>query len=70
MDKTIQMEKHIIEAWGLWWVEWQKQVKDRLKKQVMSPQAFVNEHLVSSEGESFIGNATSNSVVSLVLPPK
>ena len=66
MDKTIQMEKHIIEAWGLWWIEWQKQVKDRLKKQVMSPQAFVNEHLVSSEGESFIGNTTT----SLVLPPK
>jgi hypothetical protein len=66
MDKTIQMEKHIIEAWGLWWVEWQKQVKDRIKKQVMSPQAFVNEHLVSSEGKSFVRDTTT----SLVLPPK
>ena len=67
MDKSIVMEKHLIEAWGVWWVQWQKQVKDTLKKQVMSPQSFVNEHLVnepssklvSSEGECFLRNTTT-----------
>jgi hypothetical protein len=44
MDRTIRMEKHLIEAWGLWWIQWQKQTKERLQKHIMSPKAFVNEH--------------------------
>jgi hypothetical protein len=72
MDKSIRMEKHLIEAWGLWWAQWQKQTKDKMKKHIMSPQAFVNEHLVneqplvSPKGESSL----SSSTVGLVLPPK
>jgi hypothetical protein len=50
MDKTIQMEKHLIEGWGLWWAGWQKQTKERLRKHKMSPRAFVDTHLVDSSG--------------------
>ena len=72
MDKSIRMERHLIEAWGLWWTQWQKQTKDKMKKHIMSPQAFVNEHLaneeslVSPKGESFLSNTTT----SLLLSPK
>ena len=74
MDKSIRMEKHLIEAWGVWWTQWQRQTKDKLKKHVTSPQAFVDQHLedkvpkdsVSSESEHFRRGGTS----SLILPPK
>ena len=66
MDKTIYLEKHFIEAWGLWWVHWQKNTKERLQKHSMSPKVFVDKHLVSTEGESFPRDATA----SLVLLPK
>ena len=58
MDKIIQMEKHHIEAWGIWWVQWQQQKRQELKD------------LVSSEGKGLLGNTTTSSTVSLVLPPK
>ena len=70
MDKIIQMEKHHIEAWGLWWIQWQQQTKEGMRKQAMSPQSFVNKHLVSSKGEGSLGNTTSSSTIALVLPPK
>jgi hypothetical protein len=55
MDKIIQMEKHHIEAWGLWWVQWQKQTKEELRKTLVSPKS-----------KDLLGNTTT----SLVLPPK
>lgn len=56
MSKEIKLDKHVIEAWGLWWIEWQqqkkealiKQGKERARRQAMSPRAFVNEHLETS----------------------
>jgi len=60
------MEKHHVEAWGLWWSQWQTQLRERLQKHAMSPQVFVNEHLVSSKGERLSGNTAT----SLILPPK
>ena len=66
MDKTIRLEKHFIEAWGLWWVNWQKQTKERLQKHAMSPKVFVDKHLVSAEIEGFPRDSTG----SLVLLPK
>ena len=24
IDRTIILDQHIIEAWGLWWIQWQK----------------------------------------------
>jgi hypothetical protein len=70
MDKSIVIEKHLIEAWGVWWTQWQKQTKDKMKKNAMSPTAFVNEHLVSSQDKGFLGNTTPSSVITLVLPPR
>jgi hypothetical protein len=70
MDKTIILEKHFIEAWGLWWVNWQKQTKERLQKHAMSPKVFVDKHLVSAEGEGFARDSTRNSINTLVLLPK
>jgi len=66
MDRTLQMEKHHVEAWGLWWAQWQSKTKERLQKQSLSPKAFVDQHLVSSEREG----STSDTTSSLVLPPK
>jgi hypothetical protein len=70
MDKTIRLENHIIEAWGLWWVHWQKNTKERLQKHSMSPKVFVDKHLVTTEGESFLSHPTASSAITLVLLPK
>ena len=68
MDRTIKMEKHHVEAWGLWWVEWQKITKERLQKHGMSPKAFVDQHLVTSEEESFGGNTAGGGRTLALLP--
>jgi len=54
MDKIIQMEKHHIEAWGIWWVQWQEQKRQELRASV------------GSKAKSLIGNTATQ----LVLPPK
>ena len=63
MDRTIVLEKHIIESWGLWYLEWQAQTKERLRKQVKSPQAFVEKHLVRPKGESLGGDTSTRGAV-------
>ena len=53
MNRTLSLEKYQIEAWGLWWIQWQeqkkeqmrKEAKERIRKQTLSPRAFVTEHL-------------------------
>jgi hypothetical protein len=57
MDKIIQMEKHHIEAWGLWWVQWQQQTREALRLEAV---------LVRTKSKGSLGNTTT----SLVLPPK
>jgi hypothetical protein len=60
MNRGIVIEQHKIEALGAWWLEWQaeikdtliKQVKERTRRQAMSPRAFVVEHLGSSDSDS------------------
>jgi hypothetical protein len=60
MNRGIVIEQHKIEALGAWWLEWQaeikdiliKQVKERTRRQAMSPRAFVVEHLGSSGSDS------------------
>ena len=46
------LDQHIIEAWGLWWAQWQNETKERLRRQAMSPQMRLNRfnelHLVGS----------------------
>jgi len=66
MDRTLQMEKHHVEAWGLWWAQWQSKTKERLQKQSLSPKAFVDQHLVSSEGKGLLRDTAR----SLILSPK
>lgn len=67
-DRTIILEKHIVDAWGLWYLEWQATKKDIIKKQAQSPKEFINKlnQLVSIESSSSRGNTT----ISLVLPSK
>jgi hypothetical protein len=49
------LDQHIIEAWGLWWAQWQKETKERLRRQAMSPQMRLNRfnelHLVAPKSE-------------------
>ena len=69
-DRMIILEKHIVDAWGLWYLEWQATKKDIIKKQAQSPKEFINKHLVSTESKCLLGNTTSSSAIALVLPPK
>jgi hypothetical protein len=63
MDRTIVVEQHIIEGWGLWWTQWQNDMKARLRRQTMSPQArlerFSELHLVRPEGEGLSSDTTT-----------
>jgi len=68
MDKTIRLDKTVIEAWGLWWIKWQEDEKERLRRHAMSPQArvdrFASLHLsVGAEGEGLGSNATGSAVL-------
>jgi hypothetical protein len=67
-DRTIILEKHILDAWGLWYLEWQATKKDIIKKQAQSPKEFINKlnQLVSIESSSPRGHTAT----SLVLPSK
>ena len=58
MDKTIDtkerpilLDQHIIEGWGLWWIQWQKDKKEQLRKSVNRTRVnhFSELHLISSE---------------------
>jgi len=53
-DPEIQMKKHIVEAWGLWYVQWQTQKKEQLRRHSMSTQVRLKEfekHLKSSSDQ-------------------
>ena len=67
-DPEIKMEKHIIEAWGLWYIQWQTQKKEQLRRHSMSTQVRLKEfekHLSVSVGKDLLTDATRG----LVLPP-
>lgn len=34
MNRELLLEQHIIEAWGLWWVQWQKDCQSTLRKRL------------------------------------
>jgi hypothetical protein len=50
MDKVIQLEKHHIEAWGIWWIQWQQDTRNAMKS-------------VSSEAKNSLGNTTTSLVL-------
>ena len=68
-DPELKLERHYVEAWGLWWLEWQKQKRERLRRHTMSTQTrlkeFEQRHLVASHAESLLGDTTA----SPILPP-
>jgi len=39
----ITLERHYVEAWGLWWLEWQQWKKERLRRHTMSTQTRLKE---------------------------
>jgi hypothetical protein len=45
MPHNLVLPDHIVDAWGLWYLQWQKETKERLRKQALSPQAFVKTHM-------------------------
>jgi hypothetical protein len=68
-DPEIKMEKHIVEAWGLWYVHWQLQKKEQLRRHSMSTQVRLKEfekHLSLPVNEGLLTDTTG----CLVLLPK
>ena len=61
MDKIIQMEKHHIEAWGIWWVQWQQQTREKLREEA---------RLVRTKAKDPLRNTATSSTIPLVLLPK
>ena len=52
MERELILEQHLIEAWGVWYLEWQKQMKEHLRRHAMSAQAFVKGHLIAAEADN------------------
>jgi hypothetical protein len=55
------MKKHIVEAWGLWYVQWQTQKKEQLRRHAMSTQVRLKEfekHLSVPVSKDLLGNTT------------
>ena len=65
---VLTLDRNIVEAWGLWWLQWQKAEKERLRRQTISTQTrlkeFEDKHL-KTVSESLLGDTAT----SLVLPP-
>ena len=63
-DPAISLERGKVEAWGLWWIQWQIQTKERLRRHMMSTQMrlkqFEEKHLLKSEG--LLGDTTARSI--------
>ena len=66
MERELRLEKHHIEAWGLWWIDWQNLTKERLRRHTMSTQVrlkqFEEKHLVGSKGVEGLTNSISTPI--------
>lgn len=71
-ERVIVLDQHIIEGWGLWWVQWQKDTKDRLRKSVNRTRVnhFSDLHLVGPKSNNLLANTTTSPLVPLVLLTK
>lgn len=62
-DPSLNLETAKVEAWGLWWIQWQTQTKERLRRHMMSTQMrlkqFEEKHLL--KGEGLLGGTTTSS---------
>jgi hypothetical protein len=67
-NRELVIDQSIVDAWGLWYLEWQQAKKESLLKQLQSPKRFVQQHLSNElpSSTSDFGNTTT----SLVLPSK
>ena len=63
MDRTLVLDKHIIEAWGVWWIEWQATTSEKLREQALSPKVSVKNPLVRSESKNSLGSSTTGLVL-------
>lgn len=66
------MKKHIIEAWGLWYIQWQIQKKEQLRRHSMSTQVRLKEfekHLTSPDCD-LASNCQFSDRTGSALPPK
>ena len=61
MNRELLLDQHIIEAWGLWWVQWQKDCQSTLRKQLAQPMSskvnrFAELHLLNgTDQEKVLG---------------
>jgi peptidoglycan/xylan/chitin deacetylase (PgdA/CDA1 family) len=66
MERELRLEKHHIEAWGLWWINWQNLTKERLRRHTMSTQVrlkqFEEKHLVGSKSSEGFTDSIPTSV--------
>lgn len=64
-DPKLALEQHYVEAWGLWWLEWQQWTKERLRRHTMSTQTRLKEfearHL-SATTDTTINNSNCPSI--------
>jgi hypothetical protein len=55
-NPELQFKTHNVEAIGLWWIQWQLQTKERLRRHMMSTQMrlkqFEEKHLNTSKMSS------------------
>lgn len=60
-ERVIVLDQHIIEGWGLWWVQWQKDTKERLRKSVNRTRVnhFSDLHLVGPKSSNLLRNTTA-----------
>ena len=59
-ERPILLDQHIIEGWGLWWIQWQKDKKEQLRKSVNRTRVnhFSELHLISSESGNLLTDTT------------
>jgi len=67
MNREIVLDQHIIEAWGLWWVQWQNDMKTTLRQgysaEPMSSRVnrFAELHLSADPSREGLGRNTTAS---------
>ena len=67
-NRELVVDQSIVDAWGLWYLEWQQAKKESLLKQLQSPKRFVQKHLSNKLPRST--SDLRNTATSLVLPSK
>ena len=64
-DPKLALDKHYVEAWGLWWLEWQQHTKERLRRHTMSTQTRLKEFEARHLSATINTSANKSSVTSI-----